>query len=44
MVAFDDNKVVVPITVIEELDTFKKLNNERGRSARLISRKLDFLR
>jgi PhoH-like ATPase len=44
MFAFDDNKVIVPMTVIEELDSFKKLNDERGRSARLISRKLDSLR
>jgi PhoH-like ATPase len=42
MLAFSDNKVVIPMTVIEELDSFKKLNDERGRSARLISRKLDF--
>ena len=42
--SFADNKVVIPMTVIEELDTFKKLNDERGRSARLISRSLDKLR
>lgn len=42
--SFKDNKVVIPMTVIEELDTFKKLNDERGRSARLISRSLDELR
>jgi len=42
--AFKDNKVVIPLTVIEELDGFKKLNDERGRSARLISRILDDLR
>lgn len=44
MFSFKDNKVVIPMTVIEELDTFKKLNDERGRSARLISRSLDELR
>ncbi|MDR3125090.1 MAG: PhoH family protein [Endomicrobium sp.] len=44
MFTFDDNKVVVPMIVIEELDSFKKLNDERGRNARLISRKLDSLR
>jgi PhoH-like ATPase len=48
MFAFDDNnnddKAVVLMTVIEELDSFKKLNDKRGRSARLISRKLDSLR
>ncbi len=42
--AFKDNKVVIPLTVIEELDNFKKLNDERGRGARLISRILDELR
>ncbi len=42
--SFKDNKVVIPMTVIEELDSFKKLNDERGRSARLISRSLDDLR
>ncbi|MDR1952268.1 MAG: PhoH family protein [Elusimicrobiota bacterium] len=44
MFSFGDNKVVIPMTVIEELDLFKKLNDERGRNARLISRKLDSLR
>ncbi|MGA2090339.1 MAG: PhoH family protein [Endomicrobiales bacterium] len=42
--SFKDSKVVVPMTVIEELDGFKTLNDERGRSARLISRRLDGLR
>lgn len=42
--SFKDNKVVIPLTVIEELDSFKKYNDERGRSARLISRRLDTLR
>ena len=44
MFSFGNNKVVIPMTVIEELDTFKKLNDERGRNARLISRRLDGLR
>ena len=42
--SFKDNKVVIPIMVIEELDTFKKLNDERGRSARLVTRSFDELR
>ena len=42
--SFKDNKVVVPMVVIEELDNFKKLNDERGRNARLIARSLDALR
>jgi PhoH-like ATPase len=44
MFAFQDNMVVIPMTVIEELDGFKRGNDERGRSARLISRRLDALR
>ncbi|MCL1972595.1 MAG: PhoH family protein [Endomicrobia bacterium] len=42
--SFKDNKVVIPMTVIEELDAFKKLNDERGRSARLVIRSFDELR
>jgi len=41
---FDDNDVVLPICVIEEVDTFKKGLNEIGRSARQVSRILDELR
>ena len=39
--AFDDNNVIIPIYVIEELDTFKKDQAELGRNARQISRLLD---
>ena len=42
--SFEGSRVVLPLTVIEELDTFKRNNDERGRSARYISRKLDELR
>jgi len=42
--SFGNNKVVIPMAVIEELDGFKHLNDERGRSARLVSRMLDALR
>jgi PhoH-like ATPase len=42
--SFEGSRVVLPLTVIEELDTFKRSNDERGRSARFISRKLDELR
>ena len=42
--AFDDNDVVVPITVIEEIDNFKKGVDEKGRNARQIGRLLDHLR
>ena len=31
---FDDNDVVIPISVIEEVDTFKKDLSETGRNAR----------
>jgi len=40
---FKDNKIIIPMAVIEELDNFKRLNDERGRSARLIARDLDAL-
>ena len=41
---FDDNTLVVPITVVEEIDRFKKDMNETGRNARHVSRLLDELR
>ena len=41
---FDDNDVVIPITVIEEVDRFKKDMSEVGRNARQISRFLDDMR
>jgi PhoH-like ATPase len=41
---FQDNTVVIPIYVIEELDTFKKDLSELGRNARQASRNLDKLR
>ncbi len=41
---FDEHELVLPITVIEELDKFKRELNERGRAARTISRQLDALR
>jgi PhoH-like ATPase len=44
MFSFEGSRVVIPLTVIEELDTFKRSNDERGRSARFVSRKLDELR
>jgi PhoH-like ATPase len=42
--AFEDNEVVVPIYVIEEIDTFKKDLSELGRNARRVARYLDELR
>ena len=41
---FEDNDLVIPITVIEEVDRFKKDLNETGRNARMVSRRLDELR
>jgi len=39
--AFADNNVIIPIYVIEEIDTFKKDQSELGRNARQVARLLD---
>ncbi len=44
MFHFADNRVVIPMTVIEEVDQFKKGVDEKSRNARLIGRYLDKLR
>lgn len=44
MFKFDEHEVVIPITCIEELDKFKKDQNELGRNARQVARNLDGLR
>lgn len=41
---FQDNAVVVPIEVVEEIDRFKRDPSEKGRNARQVSRLLDQLR
>ncbi len=41
---FEDNDLVIPMTVIEELDRFKKELSETGRNARQFSRIMDELR
>lgn len=41
---FEENNIIIPITVIEEIDRFKKDMNETGRNARQVSRFLDDLR
>ncbi|MEM8831277.1 MAG: PhoH family protein [Cyanobacteria bacterium P01_G01_bin.19] len=41
---FEDNEIVLPIAVIEELDRFKKQPEMTGRNARQVSRTLDTLR
>ena len=42
--AFEDNDIVIPMVVIEELDMFKSEGDSRGKSARMVSRELDALR
>ena len=42
--AFGEHDLVLPITVIEEIDKFKRDLNETGRNARTISRAVDGLR
>ena len=44
MLQFKDNDVILPITIIEELDRFKKQAEMTGRNARQVSRTLDRLR
>jgi PhoH-like ATPase len=44
MLRFEDNEVVLPITIIEELDRFKKQQESTGRNARQVSRMLDDFR
>jgi len=41
---FADNDVVIPFAVLEELDKFKKENDDVGRNAREVIRQLDRLR
>lgn len=42
--AFEDNEVVIPSVVLEEIDSKKRLADEIGRNARNISRELDRMR
>jgi PhoH-like ATPase len=44
LAVFDDNQVVLPMAVLEELDKFKTQSSELGRNARESIRKLDALR
>src|SRR4051812_32888546 len=44
LLSFEDNNVLVPIEVIEEIDRFKRESSELGQSARTVSRMLDALR
>lgn len=42
--AFDDNEVIIPAVVLEEIDSKKRLADELGRNARSVSRLLDKMR
>ncbi len=42
--SFEENTIVIPMAVIEELDKFKKDHDELGRNARQVIRRLDELR
>ena len=42
--SFQDNLVVIPMAVIEELDKFKKNQDELGRNSRQVVRMIDKLR
>ncbi|MBM3875117.1 MAG: PhoH family protein [Verrucomicrobia bacterium] len=44
LVSFQENNVLIPIEVIEEIDRFKRESTERGQNARTVSRTLDSLR
>ena len=41
---FDDNVVVLPIVTLEEIDSFKKGNDDKSRNARHLTRMLDKLK
>jgi len=43
LTAFEDNIVIIPMAVIEELDTLKTFHDERGMAARSVTRKLNSL-
>jgi PhoH-like ATPase len=44
LLSFQDNNVLIPIEVIEEIDRFKRESSELGQNARTVSRALDALR
>src|ERR1043165_2780551 len=44
LIAFKDNRVVLALAVIEELDRFKRANDELGRNARQCIREIDTYR
>ena len=44
LLSFQDNHVLIPIEVIEEIDRFKRESSELGQNARAVSRMLDGFR
>ena len=44
LLSFEDNHVLLPIEVIEEIDRFKRESTELGQNARTVSRMLDGFR
>src|SRR3954470_14986158 len=44
LLSFEDNNVLIPIEVIEEIDRFKRESTELGQNARGVSRMLDGFR
>lgn len=44
LLSFEENHVLIPIEVIEEIDRFKREASELGQNARAVSRMLDALR
>src|SRR5438552_6830876 len=44
LLSFQENEVLLPIEVIEEIDRFKRESTELGQNARSVSRTLDGLR
>src|ERR1700682_2654253 len=44
ILSFQENNVLIPIEVIEEIDRFKREPTELGQNARTVSRTLDSLR
>ena len=44
LVSFEENQILLPIEVIEEIDRFKREGTELGQNARSVSRQLDALR
>ncbi len=44
LLSFEDNQVILPVAVLEELDQFKTEEGERGANARQVIRTLEQLR